>query len=127
MEATEPTTDKSDSQSTVAQFIQSDEAAQTPPPASELTTTQPLSFADVVEGALKTRNVKLRCHDCGMVGMAGFLIHPAPIVSPTMINGQIVLSAGLVCSKCGAMKLFNLNVLGIQLQMPEPSRLVVPG
>ncbi len=96
------------------------------PPPGELINPQPLGFSEVVEAALKTRNVKLRCHDCGMVGMAGFLIHPAPIVSPTLVQGQIVLSAGLVCSKCGAMKLFNTNVLGIVMQQAEPSRVITP-
>jgi hypothetical protein len=87
---------------------------------------EPHDFASAVERALKSRNVKMRCHDCGLVGRAGFHLYGAPVVTPTSVEGQVLFSACFVCGKCGAQKLYNLNVLGLEMRREE-RRIVTPG
>jgi RNase P subunit RPR2 len=125
METAEPTPDNDDSQSAVAQFIQSDEAAETPPPPSELTAT-PLIFDQIVQVQLNARHVKPRCMECGCIGWANFHIHPAPVGSQQLFSNQVIPEASVICIKCGSTKRYNLEALGLAIKQPEPSRLVVP-
>jgi hypothetical protein len=127
MESPEPTPDNDDSQSAVAQFIQSDEAIQTPLPESELTATPPEQpeLVRLVIASLQARNYKPKCPQCSSIGWATTYIHPVPTVTQSL-TGEIIPSALLVCGKCGAQREHNLNVLDITVHKPEPSRIVVP-
>jgi hypothetical protein len=93
---------------------------------AEATEKKPLEFNEAVELALTNKKVKVKCLECGMIGLAGFLLHPAPVVSPTVVAGQVILSAALICGKCGGTKFYNLNVLGLRVEM-EQKRIVTPG
>jgi hypothetical protein len=126
MEAPEPTPDNNDSESAVAQFIQSDEDARTPLPDSELTTApvQPELVRLVIE-RLQAKGYKPKCTQCSAIGWATTYIHPTPVVTQSLA-GELIPSALLICGKCGAQREHNLNVLGITVQKPEPSRLVMP-
>jgi hypothetical protein len=88
-------------------------------------TPQPLDFSQAVMAALNARKVNSRCAGCVAFGWGIFHLHPAPVVTPTAINGVVILSACLICTKCGAMRLFNLNALGLNVQMEQP-RIITP-
>ena len=123
MEATEQT----DSEAAHAQFVQSDEVAQTPLLASELTATNPQPQPELVRlviATLQARNYKPKCPQCSSIGWATTYIHPVPTVTQSL-TGEIIPSALLVCGKCGAQREHNLNVLGITLQT-EQKRVLTP-
>jgi hypothetical protein len=93
---------------------------------SPASTPEPLDFAQAVMTALNARNVNSRCVGCVAFGWAIFHLHPAPVVMPTAINGVVILSACLICTKCGAMRLFNLSALGLNVEINQP-RIITPG
>ena len=87
---------------------------------------EPLDFTQAVMAALNVRKVHSRCVGCAAFGWSIFHLHPAPVVMPTVVTNTVILCACFICSKCGAMRLFNLNLLGLRLEVESP-RIVVPG
>jgi hypothetical protein len=90
------------------------------PPASE-----PPEFVRLVMHQLEAMKVKPRCQSCAAIGWASFTLHHAPVITPTVVNGEVILSACFICLKCGAETRRNLNVLGLQVKQ-EQRRVLTP-
>lgn len=103
----------------------SEEATQSNPQPEQPAEQIP-EFVRLVLAMLEARSIKPRCPSCSAIGWASFELIPFPVVNPTMAQGQIVLSACSICKKCAAMTYRNLNLLGIEIKMPEQSRILTP-
>lgn len=82
-------------------------------------------FVRLVMQAVTMRKIKPRCFGCDCVGWANFTLHHVPVVTPTMAQGEVMLSACFICLKCGAMTYRNLNVLGLRIEQQE-KRVITP-
>jgi hypothetical protein len=87
---------------------------------------QPTDLASAIKSALDLRRVKPRCSECGHVGFEHFACAPNPAAVSLAAEGHVLLCAALVCRRCGATKLYNLNVLGLRVEREE-RRIVTPG
>jgi hypothetical protein len=87
------------------------------------TDTQP-ELVRLVTNALEARNYKPKCSHCSSIGWATTYVHPVPIVTQSLA-GEVIVSALLVCGKCGAHREHNLNVLGITVTQ-EQRRVLTP-
>jgi len=86
---------------------------------------EPPEFVRLVMRALAARNIKPRCLGCDCIGWANFSVHHAPVITPTVIEGEVMLSACLICLKCGAEMRRNLNVLGLRVEQQQ-NRVISP-
>jgi hypothetical protein len=86
---------------------------------------EPPEFVQLVMRQVEARNIKPRCQSCAAIGWANFQLHHAPVITPTVVHGEVILSACFICLKCGAETRRNLNVLGLEVRQ-EQRRVLTP-
>ena len=89
----------------------------TTPNESQTPETQP-ELVRLVTNALEARNFKPKCSQCSSIGWATTYVHPVPIITNSIV-GEVIVSALLVCGKCGAQREHNLNALGITVTQEQ--------
>jgi hypothetical protein len=88
-------------------------------------TPEPPEFIRLVMQQVDAMKIKPRCQCCNVIGWANFTLHHAPVITPTVVQGEVILSACFICLKCGAETRRNLNVLGLTVTQ-EQRRVITP-
>src|SRR5687767_4706735 len=76
-------------------------------------------FIRLVMQQVEALNIKPRCASCAAIGWANFTLHHAPVITPTAVQGEVILSACFICLKCGAETRRNLKVLGLEVKQEQ--------
>lgn len=100
--------------------VLADSMRKTDPPEPE-----PPEFVRLVMRQVEMMKIKPRCQSCSAIGWAAFQLHHAPVITPTVVQGEVILSACFICLKCGAETRRNLNVLGLTVTK-EQRRVLTP-